>query len=1253
MSLSLTHEQVQELLGAYLTDGLGDADRGAVEAHLKLCAACNAALNEMRGTDAAMMELFHGARPSDAMVKRVARGKWSSPWRINHVKLWRATTAVAAALLLGGVGYVGTQIVEGAPLPWQALVGGEAPPAPIARDSGLGYGNSAMNGEGWGLRYKEGEERESKQRGDINGREAVVNLDAISLEYIQEGKKLLDGKNVTENFATHEVTDLTLGNDKRSGARSHGDGLFDGSKALGYGWGRPTSSSGGVAAETERVRAAEAAGKVADLQKRLDAVTREYRFSNEQHAQWHAKATKLQQLPDDARAKTKGDASGPVDLYNYTAQGLKEQTATLGVTLDDSVVAKDAKGLAPFGVPAGGVAAGPGSGAEATGLASHSYFAPTDGGVVANRPITLGTAVITDGSVAAGDAVKLNSGFGMQAGQGKASGGTLAVRGTQLGKSGNGTLFFDATKELNDVEAKLAQAGDGEKSKVSETPAPRTPEATPPANNTQTPPPPEVKPPAVVQQRKIIRNGELEFEVDSFDSAFVTVNRIATEDGGYVQSTNSEKLPNGKVRGSIILRVPPDRLDTLVLKLRALGELKSQKIAAQDVTKMYYDLESELRAARAMEERLLNIIKSGKGEIKDLLEAEKQLGTYREKIEKIEGEVRYYNNLVSLSTLTITAFERDIRAAAIVAQTETVSMGMEAEDVEKSRADALKAIEEAKGRVIDSSLKKHDAGQFSATVVAEVSPDAAGPLIDRLKQLGKVARLDIDRKQSNEGKVVLPGMKIERKDTRFAISIYNLANIAPRQTTNMNVAVTNVEEAYRAILKSVSDRNGRIVTSTLNRQKPEQTTASVSFEVPSAEAEAALADLRAQRDVMSMTVTENPDTQNVTGSKRGFAVQIYSLATVPPRESEQIVIAVKGKVADSFRTLVTEATRADSRILVSQLNEQDKAGVGGTLDLEVLRGKDLDLKQIVVSLGDVITRSVSRSPDAENRVDSKVGLQVRLVSIDNMAPRETQSMSLAASDVPMAYARMVMALGEANARVITSQLNEQDRRNITGTLDFEVLRTEREKVEKALGAAGVLYARTVNRSSDTQNTVDSKVRLTMNIINVAQLPPRESSRLGIIVSDVSASVKQVQDFAAGVGGRVNDSQLATDASGRVSGTVIIDVPLAAGADVRARVEQLGEVRVRETATNPGSPEGQIGRAQISVTLGNREMLVGKEEGLGATLHNALQTSVKGLLGSLKVLVVGLLFVGPWAIFAWVGWKLWKRSRKPAVAPASA
>src|SRR5262249_11780980 len=198
-------------------------------------------------------------------------------------------------------------------------------------------------------------------------------------------------------------------------------------------------------------------------------------------------------------------------------------------------------------------------------------------------------------------------------------------------------------------------------------------------------------------------------------------------------------------------RTPPEHLDTLVLDLRrdigAMGELKGMRIGSQDITKQYTDLESRLKAARTMEQRLLQIIKDGKGEIKQLLEAEKELGIWRTKIEEIEGELRYYSNLASLSTLTVTLTEKEIRAPASITENERVQAGIETEDVDKAYQQTLTAVVDAKGRVTKSDLKQLAAGQFNATLQFEVPPEAAGPMRDRLRQLGRMARLEIDRVQ--------------------------------------------------------------------------------------------------------------------------------------------------------------------------------------------------------------------------------------------------------------------------------------------------------------------------------------------------------------------------------------------------------------------------------------------------------------------------------------------------------------------------
>ncbi|MGH7178134.1 MAG: DUF4349 domain-containing protein, partial [Tepidisphaeraceae bacterium] len=461
------------------------------------------------------------------------------------------------------------------------------------------------------------------------------------------------------------------------------------------------------------------------------------------------------------------------------------------------------------------------------------------------------------------------------------------------------------------------------------------------------------------------------------------------EEGGFVATTNSDKLPNGKVKGTIVVRVAPDRLDALVAKLRALGDLKSQNLAAQDITKQYTDLESQFRAAKAMEDRLLDMIKNGNGAIKELLAAEKELGVWREKIEKVQGEINYYNNLVSLSTLSVTMFEKDISTSASLCETEMVDMGVESDDVEKARAEAIKAIDEAKGRIIESTLKQFDAGQLAARIVAEVPPQQAGSVSDRLKQLGKIARLDIQRATSTPNNTTLaPGSRIERKDTRIIVSLYNLANVAPRETTNLNIACDDVETTYRAILSRVVKAGGRVVSSNLSTQKSDQANAAIVFEVRLSDASSLLGDVKALGQVVRLTVTENPDTANVTTAKQGFSVQLLSVSQVPPREITSLTVE-SNDVDAAARSVASICQSVSGKLVDSSLSKEAGGRSTARFVIEVPMSqsdKTLDQIKSTGKVRAVQTTGNAQVPDgplARQRVELTIVSPESIVSADS------------------------------------------------------------------------------------------------------------------------------------------------------------------------------------------------------------------------------------------------------------------------------
>ena len=253
---------------------------------------------------------------------------------------------------------------------------------------------------------------------------------------------------------------------------------------------------------------------------------------------------------------------------------------------------------------------------------------------------------------------------------------------------------------------------------------------------------------------------------------------------------------------------------------------------------------------------------------------------------------------------------------------------------------------------------------------------------------------------------------MEKQNTRVNLSIYNLANVAPRVTSTLNIASEDVEAAYHAIIARVEKAGGRIVTSNLNRQKNDQTTSTVGFEVPASEANAIAAELKNAGEMMKLVVSENPDVNNVTSAKRGFTVQLLATAGVAPRETQAVQIAAAG-VAEARERILNAATTAGARVIASQLNEADRQNMTATLDLELKREKLADFERSLGEAGDAVSRNVSRSNDTENTIDTKVRVQLTVVGADKVAPKETTSLGVEARDVDAAVKDMIAAAASA------------------------------------------------------------------------------------------------------------------------------------------------------------------------------------------------------------------------------------------------
>src|SRR6266446_6205722 len=155
----------------------------------------------------------------------------------------------------------------------------------------------------------------------------------------------------------------------------------------------------------------------------------------------------------------------------------------------------------------------------------------------------------------------------------------------------------------------------------------------------------------------VIRNGQTSVEVDSLERAVAQVRLLAGRVGGYVANTTMQ-TGRGQLRAATLeVKIPADRFDDGLGGLAALGKLESVNVNAEDVGEEFTDVTARMTNARRLETRLIDLLATRTGKLKDVLDVEHELARVREEIERYEGRLRYLRAHAVLSTLTIYVHE--------------------------------------------------------------------------------------------------------------------------------------------------------------------------------------------------------------------------------------------------------------------------------------------------------------------------------------------------------------------------------------------------------------------------------------------------------------------------------------------------------------------------------------------------------------------------------------------------------------------
>ncbi len=157
---------------------------------------------------------------------------------------------------------------------------------------------------------------------------------------------------------------------------------------------------------------------------------------------------------------------------------------------------------------------------------------------------------------------------------------------------------------------------------------------------------------ASIQERMIIKNGEMALLVEDTDIAIDMITQVAVDNGGYIISSQTWSAGERK-SGTIQIAVRSEKFETAIRRLRDIGlEVLRESASGEDVTGEYVDLESSLRNLEATRDRIASFLEETKT-VEEALDVNAELAEIEAEIEQTKGRMKYLSGRAAFSTITI------------------------------------------------------------------------------------------------------------------------------------------------------------------------------------------------------------------------------------------------------------------------------------------------------------------------------------------------------------------------------------------------------------------------------------------------------------------------------------------------------------------------------------------------------------------------------------------------------------------------
>ncbi|QZY56577.1 DUF4349 domain-containing protein [Crassaminicella profunda] len=166
-----------------------------------------------------------------------------------------------------------------------------------------------------------------------------------------------------------------------------------------------------------------------------------------------------------------------------------------------------------------------------------------------------------------------------------------------------------------------------------------------------------------LSERKIIKSAYIHLDIEDYDKKFNKIVNMAEVIGGYIENSNTEyshyvpEEPEASLRrGNITIRVPEGNFINIVEEVKGLGKVTNFSINGEDITQMYRDTVNEVENLKIQEKRLREIMNKAES-VKDVLEVERELTRVRGDLNRLTGNIKRWDQLVSLSKIEVSLNE--------------------------------------------------------------------------------------------------------------------------------------------------------------------------------------------------------------------------------------------------------------------------------------------------------------------------------------------------------------------------------------------------------------------------------------------------------------------------------------------------------------------------------------------------------------------------------------------------------------------